>query len=142
MNGPSSPYSYGVNSTITVLLQEWLWQKMTHAGWYAIKKETKLTVGLVKRFYLIHNWDNFGSNGNTVYFIFPKAPQQEPHHQLQLIVIHKLQLSHTTIILFLEFFDWIMKCQKLLFLRCWKKKNSTFIFKNFRISKSNRFRFS
>ena len=29
---------YGLNSTTTVLLGEWLWHLITHEGWYTIKK--------------------------------------------------------------------------------------------------------
>ena len=37
------PLSYGLNSSTTVILQGWIWHKITHKGWYAIKlrKQTK-----------------------------------------------------------------------------------------------------
>ena len=37
MNPPYPP-SYGLNSTTTVLLGEWLWHGITYKGWYAIKQ--------------------------------------------------------------------------------------------------------
>ena len=33
--------SYGLNSTLTVLLQRWLWDWITHKGWYAIKQRNQ-----------------------------------------------------------------------------------------------------
>ena len=35
---PPYPSSYGLNSTTTVLLGEWLWHYLTYKGWYAIKQ--------------------------------------------------------------------------------------------------------
>ena len=40
---PYAP-SYGSNSTTTVLLKGWLWYKITHPGWYAIKQRNKTTI--------------------------------------------------------------------------------------------------
>ena len=34
--------SSGLNGTITVLLQEWLWHWITHKGWYTIKQTKPL----------------------------------------------------------------------------------------------------
>ena len=38
---PSYPFSYGSNTTTTVLLQEWRWYWITHAGWYVIKQRNQ-----------------------------------------------------------------------------------------------------
>ena len=38
---PPYPPSYGLNSTSTVLLEEWLWHWITHKGWYAIKQRNQ-----------------------------------------------------------------------------------------------------
>ena len=35
------PVSYGLNSTTTVLLGEWLWHQITYKGWYAIKQRNR-----------------------------------------------------------------------------------------------------
>ena len=35
------PPSYGLNSTNTVLLGEWLWHQITYKGWYAIKQRNQ-----------------------------------------------------------------------------------------------------
>ena len=35
---PPYPPSYGLNSTTTVLLGEWLWHWITYKSWYAIKQ--------------------------------------------------------------------------------------------------------
>ena len=40
MNPLISP-SYGLDSTTTVILQEWLWHGIIHKGWYAMKQKNK-----------------------------------------------------------------------------------------------------
>ena len=38
---PPYPPSYGLNSTTTIFLGEWLWHYITYKGWYAIKKRNQ-----------------------------------------------------------------------------------------------------
>ena len=38
---PPYPPSYGLNSTTTVLLGEWIWHWITYKGWYAIKQRNQ-----------------------------------------------------------------------------------------------------
>ena len=38
-----NPLSYGLDSTTTVLLEEWLWHYITHEGWYAITQRNQTT---------------------------------------------------------------------------------------------------
>ena len=44
---PHYPPSYGLNSTTTVLLCEWLWHLITYKGWYAIKQTFLLILLLI-----------------------------------------------------------------------------------------------
>ena len=41
MNSITPTTSYGLNSITAVLLQGWLWHKMTWEGWYAIKQRNQ-----------------------------------------------------------------------------------------------------
>ena len=45
---------YSSNSTTTILLQGWLWNNITHKGWYAIKQrsQTKYTYRLKSSFHI------------------------------------------------------------------------------------------
>ena len=41
---PLSPNSYRLNSITAVFLQGWLWYKIAHEGWYAIKQSYKTII--------------------------------------------------------------------------------------------------
>ena len=43
MNPHPYPPSYGLKSTTTVLLEEWIWHKINQENWYAIKQQNKGT---------------------------------------------------------------------------------------------------
>ena len=44
---PLSPPSYGLNTITTVLLQSWIWNKITHRGWCAIKQRNQMLLMLI-----------------------------------------------------------------------------------------------
>ena len=83
-----SPYppSYGLNSTTTVLLREWLWHWITYKGWYAIKQRNrtkpnkkknwiqnlKKCIG-IKIFYSKHRF-SWSYSKNLIYAILTPPP--------------------------------------------------------------------
>ena len=58
----SYPSSYGLNSITTLLLQEKLWHKITHNGWYAIKQRSQT--------YFIIYFFRWSINNNYYYYSF------------------------------------------------------------------------
>ena len=67
---PPYPPSYGLNSTTTVLLGEWLLHWITYKGWYAIKQRNQ-TIRNSKSI------DHFGPRGkkswkNSIVFLLPR----------------------------------------------------------------------
>ena len=50
---PPYPPSYGLNSTTTVLLGEWLWRQITYEGWYAIKQRNQTDCFVVSQLFSV-----------------------------------------------------------------------------------------
>ena len=67
------PPNYGLNSTTTVLLGEWLWYKITHKGWYAIKQRNRNHFSFHSFFYIylfLHFFLCFFFTLLFIYFLF------------------------------------------------------------------------